>query len=326
MEGVEHRMVRGIGGYIHLAVKGPDDGAVVLLIHGFPELWYSWRHQISGLAALGFRAVALDLRGYGDSQAPPEISSYSAMQVVGDLVAVISAVTASDDEKVFVVGHDWGAVMAWYLCLFRPDKVKALVNLSVPFTLKPTDPSPAVKPVEMLRAFYGDDYYISRFQEPGAIEAEFAEVGTERVLKRFFTFRTPGPLIIPEDKSFWGHPDTPIPLPSWLSEEDVRYYVSKFEKTGFSGAVNFYRNLDRNYELLGPWIGSKITVPTKFIVGDLDLVYHRPGMKEYINGPQFKEDVPLLEPPVIMEGVAHWINQEKPDEILHHITDFINKF
>ncbi|XP_010544297.1 PREDICTED: uncharacterized protein LOC104816950 [Tarenaya hassleriana] len=110
MEGVEHRTVRGIGGDIHVAVKGPEGRVVVLLIHGFPELWYSWRHQISGLAALGFRAVAPDLRGCGDSHAPPEISSYSLFHIVEDLVAVISAVTADDDERVFVVGHDWGSV------------------------------------------------------------------------------------------------------------------------------------------------------------------------------------------------------------------------
>ncbi|XP_019058451.1 PREDICTED: bifunctional epoxide hydrolase 2-like isoform X2 [Tarenaya hassleriana] len=246
MEGVEHRTVRGIGGDIHVAVKGTESGGVVLLLHGLPDLWYSWRHQISGLAALGFRAVAPDLRGYGDSFAPPEISSYTAFHIVGDLVAVISAVTASDDEKIFVVGHAWGALMAWYLCLVRPDKIKGLINLGVPFNFLPKDPSPAVKPLDGLRAFYGDDLYVCRFQEPGDIEKEFAEVGTERVMRRFLTYRTPWPFMIPKDKSFWGPLDSPIPLPSWLSEEDVQYYVSKFEKTGFSGAVNSYRNFSRH--------------------------------------------------------------------------------
>lgn len=156
---MEHRKIKGNDIDIHVAIQGPSDGPIVLLLHGFPELWYSWRHQISGLAAQGYRAVAPDLRGYADSDAPAEISSYTCFHIVGDLVAVISALT---EEKVFVVGHDWGALIAWYLCLFRPDKVKALVNLSVPFSFRPTDPS--VKPVDGMRAFYGDDYYICRFQ------------------------------------------------------------------------------------------------------------------------------------------------------------------
>ncbi|XP_010544465.1 PREDICTED: bifunctional epoxide hydrolase 2-like [Tarenaya hassleriana] len=274
----------------------------------------------------GYRAVAPDLRGYGDSFAPTDIPSYTGLHMIGDLAAVISAVTTSEDEKVFVVGHAWGALMAWYLCLLRPDKVKALVNLSVPFSFVPKDPWPEVTPIEQLRRIYGDDLYVVRFQEPGDIEAEIAEVGTERVMKRFFTYRTPYPFIIPKDKSFWGRPDIPIPLPSWLSEEEVQYYVRKFEETGFSGAVNSYRNFARNDELISPCIGIKVAVPTKFIIGDLDHVYHMPGIKEYIHGPQFKEDVPLLDPPVVMLGVAHWINQEKPDEILHHIYDFIRKF
>ncbi|KAJ0260223.1 SEH protein [Hirschfeldia incana] len=319
---MEHRKIRGNGVDIHVAIQGPSDGPVVLLIHGFPTLWYSWRHQIPGLAALGYRAVAPDLRGYGDSDAPPEVSSYTCFHMVGDLIAVISALT---EDKVFVVGHDWGALIAWYLCLFRPDRVKALVNLSVPFSFGPKDPT--VKPLDGLRKFYGDDFYMCRFQEVGEIEAEISEVGVERVVRKILTYRTPRPLILPKDKSFWGPKDETIPLPSWLTEEDVAYYVNKFQEKGYTGGVNYYRNFDRNNELLGPWVGCKIQVPTKFAIGDQDLVYHFPGAREYIHGPKFKEDVPLLEEPVVvMEGVAHFINQEKPQEVLQVIVDFISKF
>ncbi|KAL1219843.1 hypothetical protein V5N11_022371 [Cardamine amara subsp. amara] len=322
---MEHRKVRGNGIDIHVAIQGPSNGPIVLLLHGFPELWYSWRHQIPGLAAHGYRAVAPDLRGYGDSDAPPEISSYTCFHIVSDLVAIISALTSSEEEKVFVVGHDWGALIAWYLCLFRPDKVKALVNLGVPFSFGPTDPS--AKPLDDLRAFYGNDFYMCRFQEHGEIEAEIGEVGIERVVKRILTYRDPGPLIMPKDQSFWGCKDESIPLPSWLSEEDVAYYVTKFEEKGFSGGVNFYRNFNRNNELLGPWVGKRIEVPTKFVIGELDMVNYMPGVKEYIHGPKFKEDVPLLEEPVVvMEGVAHFLNQEMPQEILQFILDFISKF
>ncbi|XP_056163685.1 uncharacterized protein LOC115689403 isoform X2 [Syzygium oleosum] len=156
METIRHRTVKVNGVSLHVAECG--EGPLILFIHGFPELWYTWRHQILGLAALGFRAVAPDLRGYGDSDAPAPADAYTALHVVGDLVALLDAVAA--EEKAFVVGHDWGAMMAWYLCLLRPDRVKALVNLSVPWMPR----NPGRKPLDGYRAACGDDYYICRFQ------------------------------------------------------------------------------------------------------------------------------------------------------------------
>ncbi|KAJ4824135.1 hypothetical protein Tsubulata_051535 [Turnera subulata] len=321
MEGIEHRTINVNGINMHVAEKGPADGPVILFIHGFPELWYSWRHQIAALASLGYRAVAPDMRGFGDTDAPEDVRSYTIMHVVGDLVALLDAVAPKQD-KVFVVGHDWGAQVAWQLCLFRPDRVKALINLSVQFSPR----NPKRKVVETLKAVYGDDYYIVRIQEPGAVEAEFAQMGTERVMKEFLTYRTPGPLFFPKGKGF-GHPlDVPIALPPWLSEEDVQYYTSKFEKKGFTGGLNYYRNLDLNWELTAPWTGSQIKVPVKFIVGDQDLTYNNLGAKDYIHKGGFKKAVPFLQDVVIMEGVAHFINQEKADEINKHIYDFFQKF
>ena len=157
MEGIEHRTVKVNGINMHIAEKG--QGPVILFLHGFPELWYSWRHQIVALASLGYRAVAPDLRGYGDTDAPAEPASYTSLHVVGDLVALLDTITA-DQDKVFVVAHDWGAIIACHLCLYRPDKVKALLNLSVAFTPR----NPRRKPLESLRALHGDDYYICRFQ------------------------------------------------------------------------------------------------------------------------------------------------------------------
>ncbi|GLT58720.1 hypothetical protein SLA2020_315900 [Shorea laevis] len=321
MEGIEHRRVKVNGINIHVAEKG--QGPLILFLHGFPELWYSWRHQILALASLGYRAVAPDLRGYGETDAPDSIDSYSCFHVVGDLVALLDAV-AAHQEKVFLVGHDWGALIGWFLCLFRPDRVKAFVSLSLPYLRF----DPAKKPVEAWRAFYGDDYYICRFQEPGEIETEFAQIGTEELLKEFFTYRLPDPFRFPKGTMPFGHqPESPVVLPPWLSEEDIKYYASKFEKTGFTGGVNYYRNLNRNSELLAPWVGSEIKVPAKFVVGDQDLVYHMPGTKDYIHQESgFKKDVPLLEEVVVMEGGAHFINQEKAEEISNHIFNFIKKF
>ncbi|GAY35847.1 hypothetical protein CUMW_018910 [Citrus unshiu] len=318
-EDIQHKVVNVNGINMHVAEKG--QGPLILFFHGFPLLWYSWRHQIAALASLGYRAVAPDLRGYGDTDAPAEVSSYTCLHLVGDVIALLDAV-AADQEKVFVVGHDWGALIAWYLCLFRPDRVKALVNLSVVFNPR----NPNMKPLQVFKAVYGDDYYICRFQEPGEIEAEFAQMGTETVLKEFLTYRNPGPLFLPKGKGFGHPPDARIDLPSWLSEEDVKYYASKYEKAGFTGGINYYRNIELNWELLAPWTGAQIKVPVKFIVGDLDLTYNAPGTKDYINKGGFKKAVPLLEEVIVMEGVGHFINEEKPDEVNKHIYNFFQKF
>ncbi|XP_010921626.2 epoxide hydrolase 1 [Elaeis guineensis] len=318
MEGeINHRFVAVNGINMHIAEKG--EGPVVLLLHGFPELWYSWRHQILALSAAGYRAIAPDLRGFGDTDAPPEASSYTMFHVVGDLVALIHTL---GQEKVFVVGHDWGAMVAWSLCMFRPDKVRALVNLSVAFRPR----SPDRKPVETLRAVYGDDYYICTFQEPGRTEAEFACIPTALVIKKFLTYHDPSPVIVPKENGFAASPDKEITLPSWLSEEDINYFASKFDKSGFTGGLNYYRALDLNWELTAPWTGMQIKVPVKFIVGNQDLMYNIPGVKDYIHKGGFKKDVPFLEDVVVIEGAGHFINQEKPQETTDHIYEFIQKF
>ncbi|XP_059647731.1 uncharacterized protein LOC132294022 isoform X2 [Cornus florida] len=257
MEGIQHKTVSVNGINMHVAEMG--QGPVVLFLHGFPELWYTWRHQILYMAAHGYRAVAPDLRGHGDTTGDTTTSaaSYTTLQIVGDLIALLDA-EAPDQSQVFVVGHDWGAIIAWCLCLYRPDRVKALVNMSVVFTPR----SPKRKPIESLRAFYGNDYYICRFQEPGEIGAEFAQIGTKRVLENFLTYRNPGPLYIPKGKGFGGSSDGPIVLPSWLSEEDVDYYATKYEKSGFTGGVNYYRALDLTTAADDPNVLKYITTTT----------------------------------------------------------------
>ncbi|XP_022138061.1 uncharacterized protein LOC111009320 [Momordica charantia] len=225
MESIRHSTVSVNGINMHVAEKG--EGPVVLFIHGFPELWYSWRHQILDLASRGYRKE---------------------------------------------IGN--GIVM----------------------------------------------------QEPGEIEAEFAKIGTERVMTEFLTYHTPKPLMLPKGKGF-GHPlDTPIPLPPWLSHQDIQYYASKFDTKGFTAPINYYRNLDRNWELNAPFTGAQVKVPVKFIVGDLDLSYNSFGTKEYINSGEMKKDVPFLEEVVVMEGVGHFLQEEKPREISDHIYQFITKF
>ncbi|XP_030946582.1 uncharacterized protein LOC115971049 [Quercus lobata] len=314
MEKIEHTIVPTNGINMHIASIGT--GPVVLFLHGFPELWYSWRHQLLSLSSLGYRCIAPDLRGFGDTDAPPSAASYTALHIVGDLVGLLDYLGI---DQVFLVGHDWGAVMAWYFCLLKPDRVKALVNMSLAYRPR----NPIRKPLESFRALFGDDYYVCRFQEPGEIEEEFAHAGTARIIRRFLTSRSPRPPCIPKG-GFRTSPNTT--LPAWLSEEDVNYFVSKFDNRGFTGGLNYYRALDLTWELTAPWTNAQIKVPVKFIVGDLDITYHIPGVQEYIHKGGFSRDVPFLQEVVVMEGAAHFINQEKPEEISAHIYDFIKKF
>ncbi|KAI3829573.1 hypothetical protein L1987_03699 [Smallanthus sonchifolius] len=300
---------------MHVAEIG--EGPAVLFVHGFPELWYTWRHQMLFISSKGYRAIAPDLRGFGDTEAPPSSTSYTAFHIVGDLVCLLDSLGL---DKVYLVGHDWGAIISWYMCLFRPDRIKALVNLSVIYTPR----NPLVKPVEQFRQIYGDDFYICRFQEIGW-EEEYAKVDTKRQIAATYLNRSPSAIKLPKDYAKKFNPK-PYTLPSWFTEQDLDYFASKYRATGFRGAFNYYRCFDLNWELCAAWTGSKILLPVKFIVGDLDPTYIFPGTKEYIHSGGFKKKVPGLEEVVVMEGVAHFINQEKPQEINNHIFDFINKF
>uniref|UniRef100_A0A2N9EGZ1 soluble epoxide hydrolase n=1 Tax=Fagus sylvatica TaxID=28930 RepID=A0A2N9EGZ1_FAGSY len=317
MEKIEHTTVATNGIKMHIASIGT--GPVVLFIHGFPELWYSWRHQLLSLSSLGYRCIAPDLRGYGDTDAPPSTASYTALHIIGDLVGLLDHLGV---DQVFLVGHDWGATIAWHFSLFRPDRVKALVNMSVVFSPR----NPALDPVERSRALFGDDHYICRFQEPGEAENDFASMDTALLFKNLLSHNDPNPPCIPKEIGFRGFLKTPDTLPSWLSEEDINYYASKFNQTGFTGGLNYYRALKLTWELTGPWTGLQIKVPVKFIVGDLDITYSIPGIKEYIHNGGLKTQVPNLQDVVVIEGAAHYINQEKPEEISAHIYDFIKKF
>ncbi|KAJ7980294.1 Epoxide hydrolase 2 [Quillaja saponaria] len=250
MDGIEHRTVNVNGRNIHIAEKG--EGPLILFIHGFPELWYSWQHQI--LAVFSWLPMCCS--------GPPWLWGLGR----------------ANEDKVFVVGHDWGATH----CL-----------------------------------------------EPGDIEAEFAQIGAAGVIKEFLTYRNPGSTYLPKGKGF-GHPtDTPLVLPSWLSEEEANYFAEKFEKTGFTGGLNYYRIPPLLFAEIGNSLLPGLVLKYKFLSSlwwVTDLTYNAPSIKDYIHKGGFKRDVPLLEEVVVMEGVGHFINQERPDEMNRHIYDFIQKF
>ncbi|WCJ22240.1 alpha/beta-Hydrolases superfamily protein [Euphorbia peplus] len=316
MDKIQHSTVATNGINMHIASIGT--GPVILFIHGFPDLWYTWRHQLIDLSSKGYRCIAPDLRGFGDTDAPPGTNQYTVFHIVGDLLGLLDALKI---EQVLLVGHDWGAIISWHLCLFRPDRIKAMVSTSVQFM--PRDPG--CKPVERLRRVLGDEFYICRFQEAGVIEDDFKQTGTARVLTRFLTSRGSKPPTIPKVAGFKSLP-VPSQLPSWLSQDDINYYVSKYDQKGFSGGLNYYRCMDLSWELTAPWTGLQIKVPVKFIVGDQDVTYHFPGVKEFIHNGGFKKHVPFLQETVVLEGVGHFLQQEKPAEISAHIRDFFKKF
>ncbi|KAL6622344.1 hypothetical protein ACP70R_032223 [Stipagrostis hirtigluma subsp. patula] len=304
--------VNGIS--LHVAERGPADGPAVLLLHGFPELWLSWRHQMAALAARGFRALAPDLRGYGDSSAPADPAAYTMLHIVGDIVALLDHLRLA---KVLVVGHDVGAQVAWHLCLFRPDRVRAVVALGVPFY--PRSP----RPMSEFFAARGDGFYIMQFLEPGRAERAFARYDVATVLKKFYSIEfddftaPPGVEIV----DFLQAPSSPLP---WITEEELGQYAEKFHKSGFTGPLNYYRMFDTTWRLTAPWDGAKITVPAKFIVGDKDIGFQAYGVEHYIKSGGFKSNVPDLEV-VIIEG-HHFIQQEQAERVNSEILSYLDKF
>nr|CAB3462745.1 unnamed protein product [Digitaria exilis]CAB3466629.1 unnamed protein product [Digitaria exilis] len=299
---------------IHVAEQGPADGTVVLLLHGFPELWLSWRHQMAALAARGFRALAPDHRGYGDSSAPADPAAYSIFHIVGDVVALLDHLQLT---KVFVVGHDWGAQVAWHMCLFRPERVRAVVAIGVPFY--PRSP----RSFSELFTDRGDGFYITQFQEPGRAERAFARYDVATVLKKFYSIEfddltaPPGVEII----DFLEAHSSPLP---WITDEELGQYAEKFQKSGFTGPLNYYRMMDMNWRATAPWNGARITVPAKFIAGDKDIGTHSFGTEQYIKSGRFKSIVPDLEVTII-DG-HHFLQQEQAERVNSEILTYLDKF
>ena len=309
---MKRRVVEARHARIELVEEG--EGPVVLLVHGFPESWYSWRHQIPVLAEAGYRAVAIHVRGYGRSSAPFEVEAYSMLQHVSDNLGVLEALGV---ERCAVVGHDWGSPIAAHSALLRPDAFAAVALLSVPFS-PPGGRRPTDAFAEMGAAF-GEELYINYFQQPGRAEAE-AELDVRSWLRGFYiaasgeggpgpdgqsiAFVRPGGMLRERFPAIEG-------LPDWLTEEDLDFYVELFEYTGFRGPLNRYRNVDRDWLDLQPWRNRPITVPALFIGGEKD--------GPTIWGARALERHPVTMPDIrgshILPGCGHWVQQERPKEV-----------
>jgi epoxide hydrolase A/B len=318
---VHHRFIRANGIQMHLAEQG--DGPLVLLCHGFPESWYSWRHQLTALAEAGFRAVAPDMRGYGQTDRPEPIDQYTLLHHVGDMVGLLDGLGA---PQAVIAGHDWGAPVAWHAALMRPDRFRGVIGLSVPFRPRGLDRPTTVMPQTEDAVFY--QLY---FQTPGVAEAEFGQDIRRFLRATLYSIsgdmsrREPTAMMVPRQgglQARWASEFVnPAILPSWLTEADVDFYAGEFERTGFSGGLNWYRNIDRNWELLAPFAGAQVTVPALYIAGDRDPVVSFPGMDRLI--PNLSNFVPALRATIILPGCGHWTQQERAAEVNAAMLEFL---
>lgn len=314
MPEITHRTIKTNGINMHIAEAG--EGPLALMVHGFPELWYSYRHQLPALADAGFHAVAIDRRGHGQSDAPYEIEAYSMREHVADNIGILDAL---EEKTAVVVGHDWGAPIAWNSAFLHPERFRGVVGLSVPFTGRSAAP-----PTQLFRAIFQDNFfYMLYFQEPGVAEEEF-ESDVRRSMLLFMYAASgeapPMPQFLgkPKDSKLFEGVEMPESLMPWVSEKDMDYYVSEYQRTGFRAALNRYRNMDRDWEEIPELAGATIEQPALFMAGEKDAVLRM------VSPDIMKESVPNLRKSVILPDCGHWIQQERPAETNAELIAFLN--
>ena len=326
MTEISHRTVKANGINIHIAEAG--EGPLVLMLHGFPELWYSYRHQLPALAAAGYHAVATDVRGYGQSDCPEAIEAYSMKNLVADAVGILDAL---GEETAVIVGHDWGAPMAWNSAVLYPDRFRAVVGLSVPFVRRS-----AFSPTQLLKQIFRDNFfYMLYYQEPGVAEAEF-EPDVRRSMEMFM-YASSGEALgdsvfsatllsnKPKGSRLFDGVPKPDTLPSWLTEEDLDYYAGQFQNTGFRGGLNRYRCIDLDWQEMPELAEAIVTQPALFIAGEYEGVRReRRDLIAFTNPEMMKQFVPNLRKPVILPKCGHWAQQERPAEVNTEIISFLN--
>jgi pimeloyl-ACP methyl ester carboxylesterase len=315
---LKHRFVNTNGIRMHVAESG--EGYPVVMCHGFPELWYSWRHQMHALASAGLRAIAPDQRGYGETGGPEPIETYTQREIVADLVGMLDAMGI---EKCVVVGHDWGGFVAWNAALMAPARIDRVIALNTPFF-----PRTPLKPMDFIRAMAAGNFnYIVYFQEPGVAEEELGR-DVRRSLRSFYQGgellkggdlaelrKLPAGVLGPAGGGLLDHlPD--LPHGAFLSDDDFEVFVRAFEKSGFRRPLNWYRNIDRNWEE-GAGLPMQVNQPALMITAELDIVL-RPEMAD---GMQMW--VPNLRRTVLIEGSGHWTQQEKPEAVNRAMLEFL---
>jgi pimeloyl-ACP methyl ester carboxylesterase len=318
MAEITHRFVETNGIKMHIAEQG--EGPLVVLCHGFPESWYSWRHQLPALAEAGYHAVAPDQRGYGQTDRPEAIEAYNILQLTGDVVGLVHAL---NEEQAVIVGHDWGAPVAWHCALLRPDIFHAVALLSVPYLRRSWAD---IRPTDAMKLMAGEkQFYQLYFQEPGKAEGELeADI---RKTMRIFLCSASGDappekrwrFLFDKSEKLLDSVTLPETLPAWLTEQDIDFFTREFERTGFRGGLNWYRNMDRWWELTPFLSGAELCQPSLFVAGEIDPVITM--YREAFDA--MEETVPNLTKKILLPGAGHWIQQERPAEVNKLLIEFL---
>jgi pimeloyl-ACP methyl ester carboxylesterase len=318
--GVDETILRDVQvNGVRLRIAEMGKGPLILLVHGWPESWYSWRHQMPALAAAGYRVVAPDMRGYGGSDKPESVESYDIQHVTGDLVELVQAL---GEQSAIPVGHDWGAIVTWHAMLLHPERFSALISMSVPYSGR--GPRSIV---EMLRAAYADNFnYILYFQEPGVAEREF-DADPRGILSRLYLSPDSpreSPSVTDPKRAAGGwipRLGAPKGLPSWLTQQDLDYYVAEFQRAGFRGGISYYRNFQRNWDTTPQLSDAKVSAPVLFIAGDQDVVIR--GANAQALETSMKPAVPGLRDVKLIPHTGHWVQQERPVETNAAMLEFL---
>ncbi|KAL3851290.1 hypothetical protein ACJIZ3_013172 [Penstemon smallii] len=310
MEKIEHKYVQVNGLNLHMAEIGSESSTAVVFLHGFPEIWYSWRHQMIAVAEAGYRAIAPDYRGYGLSDPPPEPEKTSFMDLLADLLALLDALALS---KVFLIGKDFGAAVVSMFTVLHQDRVLGFVTLGVPFM--PPRPTPPTHHQNLPQGFY-----ISRWKEPGRAEADFGRFDPKTVVRNVYILFSKSEIpIASENQEIMDIVDPSTPLPSWFTEEDLSTYGALYEKSGFRTALQVpYRSFLTKLDIQDP----KVDVPALLIMGEKDYVLKFTGMEEYIRSGTVKSFVPNLEIKFMPQG-THFVQEQSPEEVNGLILNFL---
>ncbi|CAK9152506.1 unnamed protein product [Ilex paraguariensis] len=309
MDQIEHKYIEVNGLKLHVAEIGTGSSSVVVFLHGFPEIWYSWRHQMIAVAHAGFRAIAPDYRGYGLSDPPPEPEKAKFSDLFTDLLAILDRLSLS---KVFLIAKDFGALVAYGFALLHPERVSGVVTMGVPFM----PPQPLAYHEELPEGFY-----ISRWKEPGRAESDFGRFDSKTVVRNIYIMFSKCEIpIAQENQEIMDLVEPSHSLPPWFTEEDLTAYGALYEKSGFQTALQVpYRSFSELLNIPDP----KVEAPALFIMGEKDYVFKFPGMEDYIVNGKVKVYVPKLEIILVPEG-THFIQEQFPDQVNQLILSFLN--